>query len=251
VLPDNSTTTYQYQGNTVTVTDAAGKWKTFTVDAFGNLVTVLEPDPVLQTNVTTSYTYDVLNHLIGVSMPRGGTPQTRTFNYNLPSPNSTTVTAFLQSATNPENGTVNYTYSNGLLFSKTDAKGQQLTYQYDSYNRLSTVTWANNPLGSQVLRTYTYDTDSTGFSQNALGRLTAVQYAGLGLFFPHAPPIQLVDRYSYTAPGVPGGGLPAAKRLQVNQTLYWQANTATATVPPEPTTWIPPTLTTTRARLPP
>ena len=47
VLPDGSTTTYVYQGNTVTVTDPAGKWKTFTMDAFGNLVTVVEPDPTL------------------------------------------------------------------------------------------------------------------------------------------------------------------------------------------------------------
>ena len=160
-LPDGSTTTYLYQGNTVKVTDPAGKWKTFTMDAFGNLTTVLEPDPSLG-NVTTSYTYDVLNHLIGVSMPRGTNTQTRTFNYN----SGTTVTGFLQSATNPENGTVTYTYnSQNLLASKTDAKNQQLTYQYDCYNRLTSVTWANATGGAQVLRTYYYDTnplDSTG-----------------------------------------------------------------------------------------
>jgi len=37
-----STTTYSYSGNTVTVTDAAGKSKTFTTDAFGNLKQVQE-----------------------------------------------------------------------------------------------------------------------------------------------------------------------------------------------------------------
>jgi len=31
------------------------------------------------------------------------------------------------------------------LTSKTDAKGQQLTYQYDTYRRLLSVTWANHP----------------------------------------------------------------------------------------------------------
>ena len=33
------------------------------------------------TNYVTNYTYDMLNHLIGVSMTRGTTTQTRTFNY--------------------------------------------------------------------------------------------------------------------------------------------------------------------------
>jgi len=32
VLPDNSTTTYQYQGNVATVTDPASKYKVFTMD---------------------------------------------------------------------------------------------------------------------------------------------------------------------------------------------------------------------------
>ena len=73
-----------------------------------------------------------------------------------------------------------------------------------------------------MLRTYYYDTnplDTTGFSQNILGRLAAVQYANLGTKAGEAAPIQLVDMYSYTP-----AGLPAAKRLQVNQTLYWTSN---------------------------
>jgi RHS repeat-associated protein len=213
VLPDGSTTSYQYQGNVVTVTDPAGKSKTFTMDALGNLVTVAESDPSLG-NVTTTYTYDVLNHLTQVSMPRGTTTQTRTFNYT----SSNLVGGFLLSATNPENGTVSYTYDAlNRLASKTDAKGQQLTYAYDSYNRLTSVTWANSPSGAQLLRTYYYDTnplDSTGtFSQYALGRLTAVQYPQF------APSVQMNDMYSYTQ-----AGLPADKRLQVNQLVYYVDN---------------------------
>ena len=217
VLPDaappnqQSTTHYVYAGNTVQVTDPANNSKTFTMDAFGNLVTVQEYDPTLASTVTTSYTYDVLNHLTGVSMPRGtyGT-QTRTFNYN----NGTTVTGFLQSATNPENGTVTYTYGNGLLLTKTDAKNQKLMYAYDAYNRLQTVTLSP----STVLRTYYYDNntlDSTGFSQNIAGRLAAVQY-------PTQSGVQLNEMYSYTAAGVAGTGLPAAKRLQVNEPVLYQ-----------------------------
>ena len=44
---------------------------------------------------------------------------------------------FLLSATNPENGTANYTYSNNLLAGKTDAKGQNFTYQ--QHNRRASV----------------------------------------------------------------------------------------------------------------
>ncbi len=141
VLPDTSFTTYYYEGNWVGVTDPAGNTKSFDMDAFGNLLAVAETDPTLGL-VWTYYTYDVLNHLTNVSMTRGSTTQTRTFNYTT----SNVVGAFLLSATNPENGTVTYTYnSSSLLATKTDAKNQQLTYQYDSYNRLTSVTWANAP----------------------------------------------------------------------------------------------------------
>src|ERR1700675_1240014 len=142
-LPDGSITHYSYAGNTVTVNDPAGITKTFTIDALGNLVQVQEPDPVLGT-VSTNYTYDMLNHLTQVSMPRGSNTQTRTFNYLT----GTTVGIDLLSATNPENGTVTYTYnSDHSLHTKTDAKSQVFTYSYDSYKRLTQIM-----VGSTVLR---------------------------------------------------------------------------------------------------
>ncbi len=188
LAPDGaSATTYLYAGNTVTVTDPAGKWKKFTMDAFGNLTSVVEPDAT-QTNTggvaTTTYAYDVLNHLINVNMPRqmpGGNTvtQQRTFTYSGP---------YLTSATNPENGTVYYYYnSDGTMSVKWDAKGQAagyfLWYLYDSYGRLTTMqTMSGTPLDyygtPTVLRTYSYDLNNAdgSFSQNALGRLTTVGY---------------------------------------------------------------------------
>jgi YD repeat-containing protein len=74
--------------------DPAGKWKQYFSDSFGNLVAVLEPDPAANPLVT----------------------QTRTFPYD-------PATQRLVSATNPENGTVQYTYNaDGTLATKTDAK---------------------------------------------------------------------------------------------------------------------------------
>ncbi len=51
------TTTYSYAGNTVTVTDPAGKWMTYTLDVFGNIKQVTEPRPAGGT-YDTLYTYD-------------------------------------------------------------------------------------------------------------------------------------------------------------------------------------------------
>ncbi len=217
-LPDGSTTTYTYGGNQVVVRDPAGITKSFTMDAFGNLVTVGEIDPSLGL-VLTNYTYDVMNHLIGVSMTRGSTTQTRTFNYN-PSSTPTTVTAFLQSATNPENGTVSYTYNatSNTLATKTDAKGQQFNYSYDSYNRLTSVSVGSS--SPTTLRTYYYDTNplQSGFSNYSAGRLTAVQY-------PSQSGVQMNDMYNYTQPGQ-----VATKRLQVNEPyVYYVGSTRETT----------------------
>ena len=121
--------------------------------AFGNLKTISEPDPQFGT-VTTSYTYDILNHLTNVSMPRGSNTQTRTFNYA----SGNTVGAYLLSATNPENGTVTCAYnSDRTLHTKTDAKGQVLTYLFDQYGRILQVSSGNPGTG---IRTYTYDSNS-------------------------------------------------------------------------------------------
>jgi len=165
--PDGaSTTTTSYAGNSTTVTDAAGKWKTKTVDAFGNLTLVTEPNPAGGANWTTSYTYSALNQITQVTMPRPQGTQTRTFAY---------TGADLTSATNPENGTVTYTYdATHHVTSRTDAKGQQTQYTYDTYGRATEVQYypnQNEDVSQRV--TYTYDQGTNG-----MGRLTGVQFGG-------------------------------------------------------------------------
>jgi len=160
-----SYTQYVCQGNFTTVIDPARKWKQYASDALGNLVTVLEPDPLANPvpgppatppaypvttaptgTLLTSYTYDQVNHLTQVAMPRNTAndmkTQTRTFVYD-------PTTLRLISATNPENGAVSYTYNaDGTLATKHDANGNTLTYTYDTYGRLT-----SSPTGS-----FTYDT---------------------------------------------------------------------------------------------
>jgi YD repeat-containing protein len=167
-----SHTTYVYQGNFTTVTDPAGNWKQYASDAFGNLVMVLEPappaNPAPPTPPTypvttaptdmllTTYTYDQFNHLTQVSMPRstsnGVVTQTRTFNYASTAYSTLILPAlWLTSASNPENGTVSYTYNaDGTLAGKTDANGNTETCTYDAYQRLTRI--------PDRQQTFTYDT---------------------------------------------------------------------------------------------
>jgi RHS repeat-associated protein len=171
----------------------------------------------------TNYTYDMLGHLTQVSMPRGATTQTRTFNYTT----GTTVGAHLLSATNPENGTVSYTYSNHLLSTKTDAAGNQFTYGYDPLHRLTSVS-ANG----SVLRTYTYDTNTidASYSTYTAGRLATVTYPAYtydAQVNGQQGTTTFTDMFSYSQPGAVVG-----KRLRVTKTnpytQFGQQQTQTA-----------------------
>ena len=212
--PDGaSTTSYLYQGNTVTVTDPAGKWKTFTMDAFGNLVTVNEPNPAGGANYVTTYTYDLSNHLTGVSMTRGTVTQTRSFNYG--------NGGYLLSATNPENGTVTYTYNSsfpGKVATRVDAKGQKVAYSYDSYGRLTEVQRYPTQNGAEDTcqqEDYYYDSnpfDGGTYSNYVTGRLAAIQYYGGNIGSGCTTTFQ--EWYNY---GVPGAAV--GKKMRVTRTL--------------------------------
>ena len=176
VKPDAaSTTKYAYAANQTTITDPAGKWKTFTSDAFGNLLTVTEPDPNLGT-VATNYTYNSVNQLTRVDMTRAGVPQARIFYW---------TGSDLTSATNPENGTVNYTYDGAHhVLTRTDAKLNKTQYTYDIYGRLTLTQHLVSGTEDLTQRvTYYYDAipgllqnPPSGCCSNTAGRLAVVQF---------------------------------------------------------------------------
>ena len=58
----------------------AGKWKKSTVDAYGNVFQMTEPNPA-GGNFTTSYSDTSANQLSLVSMTRGNVTENRTFVY--------------------------------------------------------------------------------------------------------------------------------------------------------------------------
>jgi YD repeat-containing protein len=129
-----------------------------------------------------------MNHLIGSSMTRAGVTQTRTFVYN--------NAGQLTSATNPENGTVTYTYSaDTTLWGKQDAKGQLTVYGYDASKRITSVhvypSGGSYPEDPCQLVSYGYDAGTYG-----LGRLTSTAYGGPN------------PGYTWGASGCAGAGTP-------------------------------------------
>lgn len=152
--PDSAVVSTSYSGNTVTVTDQAGKKRKSVNDGLGRLTQVYEDPTGL--NYLTSYSYDVLDNLTSVSQG----VQTRTFVYD--------SLKRLTSATNPESGTVTYAYDdNGNLSTKTDARSIVATHVYDALNRVTSRSYSD---GTPTV-TYAYDT--AGIT-NSKGRLTSV-----------------------------------------------------------------------------
>jgi hypothetical protein len=214
-------TTYLYFGNTVKITDAKGKWKTLTLDAFGNVTQVEEPKPgVSGASYFTYYTYSVLNKLTNVSMTRDGITQTREWRYN-------PTTQLLDSDFYPESGTTNqspnyskkyyYRASDLKLDYTIDAKGQRTDYTYegeDTPKRLTKVTHTISGVtdGCQEVN-YVYD---TGTGNNLKARVAKTTYllpvAGTSSCGLTGQVTEEYSKYSYHA-----AGAMTAKRVRLTR----------------------------------
>ena len=160
--PDGATVTTSYAGNTVTVTDPGGKKRRSITNALGQLVRVDEPNEAGNLGTIsapaqpTVYTFDTLDNLVQVNQGI----QVRSFNYD--------SLGRLRQANNPETGTINYNYDfNGNKIKKTDAKGVETNYIYDTLNRITTRTHSD---GTPTV-TYTYENPNIPYSK---GKLTKV-----------------------------------------------------------------------------
>jgi RHS repeat-associated protein len=202
--PDSNTVGITYAPNSsntsycTTLTDEASKVRTTCADPLGRTVSVTEDPSGL--NYQTTYTYDPLNNLTGVTQ---GT-QTRTYVYDWLSR--------LTQASTPESGTTNYTYPvTGAICSgdpsavctRTDARNITTTYAYDTLNRLTGKSYNDNPPTPPA--TFSYDQTSvtigswsSGTLTNPKGRLTeAVTTSGGN--------VQTGVLYSYDSMGRPVG----------------------------------------------
>ncbi len=157
-------------GYPILYVDEAGKKRQSWIDGLGRLIEVDEPNVSGTLSVPTCYSYDLNNNLTGVVQ---GT-ETRSFVYDLISR--------LTSSTNPESGTMSYSYdNNGNVLTKTSPAPNQTnpavtvttSYQYDTVNRLTKKSYSD---GTTPTVNFLYDV-SAGWGgvppqTNLVGRMS-------------------------------------------------------------------------------
>ena len=125
-------------------------------------------------------------------MPRGTVTQVRTFNYGTPPGLN------LLSATNPENGTVTYTYNaDGTVKTRVDAMNHKTEYSYDWYRRLTQIRYDNSSCAAVEIGYDSNAVDAT-YSQYTLGRMATRTYPGAGC---DATVYKHIEMYSYSRDG--------------------------------------------------
>jgi RHS repeat-associated protein len=196
--------TISYHGNTVKTTDPMGNWKKIVYNASHQIAKVVMPDPNGGPDQQTLYSYNALGNLTSVIMPRAGATQSRSFAYD--------SGGRIVKSQEPESGLKTSTYNpDGTLATLTDAKGQKHVYTRDLYKRITSIVRSDAQGVPQPNDSYTYFYDTnpfdTGFSQNAQGRLAAVQWGTASTL-----PGQVTEMYSYNV-----AGEIVAKRLNINR----------------------------------
>ncbi|HYR91054.1 MAG TPA: hypothetical protein VE422_43760 [Terriglobia bacterium] len=140
-------------------TDPAGKVRHQRRDALGRLLQVVEDPSTL--NYSTTYTYDPLDNLVGVTQGS----QTRSFTYS--------SLSRLLSATNPEtnNEATTYTYEDsGDLSTRTDPRSIQTSFTYDGLHRVTHKDYSDST--SDVIYAY-YEVGSA--SSPDIGQLKTIR----------------------------------------------------------------------------
>ncbi len=178
---DGTVSTSQYSGSSVRVTDEAGKSKVSQYNALGELTSVCEVTGMSGSaacnngfganGYLTTYSYDILGNLSGASQTANTTASRgRSFTYD--------ALSRLISQSNPETGTITYTYdNNGNLISKGMPAPNQTgsgtvaeNMQYDALNRLTSRSFTD---GITQSNTYDYDLLPNGASvPNGIGHQT-------------------------------------------------------------------------------
>jgi RHS repeat-associated protein len=155
---EGSDSDFAADGTLDKITDGNGTVTDYSYDALKRLVATTQDlggtDTSTQ-NALTQYGYDVGDHLISVIDPNNGNT---TYVYD--------DLGNLLSQTSPDTGTTTFTHdAAGNVLTRLDAKGQSFAYNYDAFNRLTSL----DVPGTVDDITYTYDSCANG-----IGRLCNV-----------------------------------------------------------------------------
>lgn len=180
--PDNAEINTTYSGNSITVTDQAGKSRRSILNAARQMIRIDEPNsggtlgPVASPSQPTYYKYNALGKMTRVQQGS----QNRYFMYDslgrilrVFQPEQETNIS-LNTSGNPDNNswTAGFTYdNNGNVLTTTDAKGTMITSTYDALNRPLTRTYSD---GTPTVTNY-YDGQGLPSVPNySKGKLTRV-----------------------------------------------------------------------------
>jgi RHS repeat-associated protein len=182
-LPDSNKIKTGYAGDTITVTDQAGKQRRQITDALGRVERVDEPDATSSLGTAaapvqaTSYTYDALDNLVKIMQGA----QTRYFKYDslghLTYKRDVEQSAPHTTAVDPLTGisawSTRIVYdTQGRITDTYDARNVRAQYAYDGLNRVTGITYSGETTTTPRV-VYTYDQAQTGYFNK--GRLTRVE----------------------------------------------------------------------------
>jgi len=147
VKPDGKSTQQYYNdiSSWVRLADEDSNYRCSTYDKLGRLVSVVEKaSSDCQTGTVTAYYYDQVNDLLKIT-----NALSKSTSYGFDNLGRLTKTTY------PDNTLETYTYdNNGNLANSTDRNGIKTMRNYDSLNRVKTVTYCGPPI---VGTSYTYD----------------------------------------------------------------------------------------------
>lgn len=154
VNSDGSNKTVTFNQYNITDFDENGHMHTYSIDAYGRIITVYEynkdPYTLLDEVYTTKYDYDANDNLIKITDNENNEFQ---FFYDALGRKTKMI--------DPDMGTWTYQYDqNGNLISQSDNKGNTILLTYDSLNRIKTKT------SSDVNTSFAYDKDYYGTLSN-------------------------------------------------------------------------------------
>jgi len=164
--PDNAVVSTAYSGNSVTVTDQAGRKRKSVTDALGRLIEVYEDPSGL--NYLTTYSYDTLDNLVKVTQGS----QQRFFMYDSlkrlirvrnPEQDSNVNLNLADPLTGNSAWSTGYQYdANSNLTKRTDARNVDSTYVYDALNRNTSIEYSDTLVSPDVSRFYDGATNGKG-----------------------------------------------------------------------------------------
>lgn len=198
-LPDGNKVRSDYEGTVTTVTDEAGRRRRQVLDALGRVREVHEPDAAGDLGAVespaqkTTYEYDWLDNLTRVTQTgsyAGGPQATQVREFRYDSLSRLTHQKQVEAAARLNDaGAVSASgqwtrvtkYDGwGLVTDTYDARGINTHFEYDTLNRVKTVTYSD---GVTPAVTHTYDetrSDARNLPYSNRGRLTKVETAALG-----------------------------------------------------------------------